>query len=311
MNKKLKIKNKLQLLFILLLVFFTFYSSLFNISVLAQSAISLSVSPPILEVMIQPGKEVRQTYVIQNNGGETVVTPKVVYFNPTDNTGNVELTEKEAPSWIKFDKEPFKLKFEEQKTFNVVINPPENEEEIDHYLTFVLESKEGVDLLGQTSSFYKTEIGSNILITISKDGQTKKSAKIVSFTAPKIIDSVFGKIEYSVEIRNNGNNFWKPIGKISTNTGKALKLAPQNILSGLSRKISCVENEELKSCFLNDKPLFGNVISTLEFSIEDDSKIHQQVVKTLAFPFSILTFVLVLLTLIRLRGIFKLWRRKR
>lgn len=280
----------------------------------AQNAISFAISPPITEITIAPGKEYRQTYVLQNNGGDINLKPKIVYFNPSDNLGNIELTENEAPEWIKYDKSDFRLKFEEQKTFNVIINPPEGTEELDHYLTLVFESQQASDLLGQTSSFYKTEIGSNILITISKDGNPKLSAEVANFSAPKFIDSIFGKIEYEVKLENNGNGYWKPNGKINITNNRnqsSLKLAPLNILSGKEREISCIEGEELKSCEVKSNFLVGKVISTIEFTTDEDPKIYKETVTTIALPISLIFLVIFLLTIYRIKWIFNLWIRKK
>lgn len=274
----------------------------------AQSAISLSVSPPLFEAIIKPGKEVKQIYTITNNGGDTIITPKILYFEPEGQDGTVNLTENEAPDWVKYNKEPFNLKFGDSKQFTILISPPEDAEEIDHFLTLVFDSTAPTDILGQNSVFYQTTIGTNILLTISSDGNPKKSAQIVEFVAPKIIDSMLGKISYQVTLKNNGNSFWKPIGKITINE-EALKLAEQNVLSGSSRKISCIDNETLQNCEFKDKFLLGKYTANLEFTIDEDPKVYKQTVVTYSFPFTYTIIVLILLTLIRVRGIFKVWRK--
>ena len=131
----------------------------------AQSAISLSVSPPIFELMIQPGKEVKQTYSITNNGGDTVLTPKIVYFTPADEAGNIDLSEDLSPSWVKYNPDPISLKNGIKTDFNVIFSPPKDTEEIDHFLTLVFESKEPVDLLNQNS-----KIRSNSCLAFRRSG---------------------------------------------------------------------------------------------------------------------------------------------
>ncbi len=114
--------------------------------VYAQNAISLSITPPLFEAIIQPGKEVKQIYTITNNGGDTLVVPKIYYFEATDENGNISLTEDEAPEWVKYSKEPFNLKFQDSKQFTVLISPPEDSEEIDHFLTLVFENTVPTDI---------------------------------------------------------------------------------------------------------------------------------------------------------------------
>lgn len=256
---------------------------------------NLSISPPILELMIQPGKTVKQTYTISSDGNNTNLIPKIVYFTPADSIGNINLTDSKAPDWISFD----------QKTSQLTISPPENAEEIDHFLTLIFETKEPVDLLNQNSTSLVSQIGSNILLTISKDGNPKKSVRIVEFSAPRLVDS-FSPISYNLTLANNGNSFWKPNGKIVTNS-ETLKLAPQNIISGSSRKISCLDNENLIKCELKNKFVIGKITSKLEFLIDNDPKIYIAETVTYAFPFFLLFVIILLLIIFKRKRILDIW----
>lgn len=276
----------------------------------AQSAISLSVSPPLFELMIQPGKEAKQTYTVINNGGDTMVTPQIVYFDPSGEDGAVNLTDNPAPDWIKYSKEPIKLKGGDKIDFNLIFSPPENTEETDHFLTLIFETKEPVDILNQNSTKYTSQIGTNILITISKDGNPKKSAEIIEFSAPKIIDSFLSPVIYNLTISNNGNSFWKPMGKIVVGD-EILKLTPQNILSGSSRKISCLDDENLISCKLKNKFRIGKIVSKLEFSIDEDPKIYKSEATTIAIPFSIVGLIFTLLTTTKYGLTLNPWKRRK
>ena len=255
---------------------------------------NLSISPPILELIIQPGKTVKQTYAISSDGNNTNLIPKIVYFTSADNAGNINLTDIEAPDWISYD----------QKSSVLTISPPENAEEVDHFMTLVFTSESPVDLTNQNSTSISSQIGSNILLTISRDGNPKKSAEIVEFSAPRIVDPLLNPISYNLTLANNGNSFWKPIGKIVTKN-ETLNLAPQNIISGSSRKISCIENENLIKCELKNKFYIGKITSKLEFSIDNDPKIYKAETITYSFPF------MLILAFIILGIIFKVWRRKK
>ncbi len=280
-------------------------------AVYAQNAISLSITPPLFELMIQPGKEVKQIYTITNDGGDTILTPRIVYFENLDEEGNVSLIGSTAPpEWVKYNKNPISLKNGAKTNFNVIFSPPIDTEETDHFLTLVFSTGEPVDILDQNSSLYKTEIGTNILVTVSKDGNPKKSAEIVEFKAPRVIDSLFGKIEYIIKLRNNGNSYWKPNGKIISGA-ETLNLAQVNVISGSTRRISCLENENLISCELKNKYPIGKITSSLEFLVDDDPKVYKLEAVTYAFPLSLVFLVLFLLTMYRPRGIFKIWQRRK
>jgi hypothetical protein len=59
--------------------------------------------------------------------------------------------------------------------------------------------------------------------------------------------------------------------------------------------------------------LFGKITSTLEFSLDEDPKIYKQSATTIALPFGLIILLLILLTLVRIRGIFifRVWGRKK
>lgn len=281
-----------------------FAYSLFPNGVMAQ-AINLSITPPLLEVMVAPGKEVKQVFTITNDGGDVILIPKILYFIPDSNDGTVELTDEVAPDWVKFNQDSFSLKNGNRTDFTVTINPPDGTEETDHFLTLVIETTVPTDVLGQASTFYKTIIGSNILVTISKDGNPKKSAEIIEFTAPKIIDSFANPIPLTLVLRNNGNSFWKPNGKVISGD-ETLKLANLNILSGSNRNLLCLKDENLDECKATHNILLGKITHKLEFQMDDDTKIYKAETVSYVFPFSLVAILIFLLTTFRYRRIFKL-----
>jgi hypothetical protein len=272
---------------------------LFPSNVSAQE-LSLSISPPILEVMVQPGKEVSYPFIISNQGVDTLAKIKVLSFTPTDEFGNVQVLEKSL-DWIKIVKpnitfdQSFWLKSKKTQEIVLKIAPPADTPEKDYYLTFLLESQTPARI-GINDSQSKIRIGSNILLTISKDGRPYKKAKVVEFWAPKLVDSLLG-ITYKVRIKNIGAAFFKPIGKIiiEPTLGKTqtLKLAPQNILASSTRQISCLENETLTTCRLPTKIHLGFYQATLEFNLDDSGTLYHAKTQTLALPFSLIFGLLI------------------
>lgn len=307
-NKPMASKFKYITCWIFVCISIYLYLFVFIHGSLAQD-ISLSISPPLLEIMIQPGKEVDQTVSFFNSGSDALIKAKMVYFRPSDIYGNIQLTDDSAPDWIVYDKEETLVKKDSRVDYQIKFKPTNDESERDHFLTIIFETKPPNDILGQNSTRLTSQIGSNILLTVSNDGNPKKSAEIIEFSAPKIVDSFFSNIRYKVVISNTGNSYWKPIGKISTQN-EQLTLAPQNILSANTREIFCLNSEELIECSLNKKILAGKINSYLEFNIEDDLKTYKSESQTIVFPF-ILTFVLLVLTLIYKRFIFKLWAKRK
>jgi len=294
-------KNKLSI--ILLLFFFLCFGFFFvNIKeIYAQNAISLSINPPITEIMIQPGKEYKIEFNISNSGGNVLLSPKIVKFTPIDNYGNINLTNETAEKWIEYSKDKIQIQSGEEKKYYVLVSPPKGTEEKDHYLSLIFETLPYENPRTDNTAKHVVKIASNIIITISEGGEPQVSAEVVKFQAPKVIDSFITPfIEYDVILGNNGNHYWKPDGNIKINNKTLLKIAPQNIISGSTRQIYCNRENNLINCRYDKRPFIGIYSAILEFRInENGEKITKEAV-TIAFPFSIFVLAVLVTTILLL-----------
>lgn len=254
-----KFKRKFFLFLLLLIpIFLNSY-----IPASAQS-VSLSISPPLLEAMIKPGKSIVQPYEIVNESGtDLYLRPIIVPFEPSDLNGNILLDPKFLNSYIpKFFSlannnfqlnQTFRLSAGEKGQLLLRITIPDDEAETDHYFTFIIEqSPEGEFLGRQNGGSNLIKIGSNILLTISSTGLPKKQAVVAKFAAlPKIADLFFDKIKFSLLVQNTGRTFLKPVGQIdiynrlTKKKVETLALQPDNVLANSARLINC----------LTDKPI--------------------------------------------------------
>jgi len=307
-----RVKNKSVISLFILGVLFLFLFVFFK-STLAQD-ISLGVSPPILEVMIKPGKEINQKYLISNSGRETPLLLKIVPFSPQDAYGNVKFEDMsvyeniDLLSWFKIGDSPISnnarifLPRGGNQEITLNINPPENAPQGDYYLTLLFETDLS-NTIGKQGSSSNAQIGTNILLTISKDGNPKKDAEVSEFSAPKIIDSL-GTITYTLNIKNIGNAFFKPVGDITVNpsfgSDEKLTIAPLNILASSVREIPCTQDEQLVRCTLPKKVFFGIYHAKLKFTLDDGSQSYEASTLTFAFPFSIAIAFVVVLILIKI-----------
>ncbi|MCX6704163.1 MAG: hypothetical protein NTZ07_01835, partial [Candidatus Woesebacteria bacterium] len=135
-----------------------------------------------------------------------------------DRQGHAELIEDAASvgaftGWFTFDPTPVTIGTTGSHNFIVKITPPSGAEEKDYYFTFIAEVQ-NENNLGVNNSQAQARIGANILVSTSKDGNPSKKASIITFSAPKIIDS-FSGLTYKVLIGNSGASFFKPVGKIT------------------------------------------------------------------------------------------------
>lgn len=277
-----------------------------NFPVRAQE-ISLSITPPITEITIQPGKTINQTFTVEDNSTPAVIIPKIIPFVPLDSLGHVELLEDQNSvnafsNWFSFDQSPVSLQMAESHNFSVKITPPAGTEEKDYYFTFIAEVQPGA-ILGVNSSQAQARIGANILVTISKDGNPQKKASISEFSAPKVIDS-FSNITYKVLVQNSGASFFKPDGTITVDqtfgSSTTLGLAPLNVLVGGTREISCIEGQELVPCTLPGKFLIGIYRANLSLTTDASGSAITRQVYTVAFPFSLLLGLIVVFVIYRI-----------
>jgi len=237
-------KILLLLLFQILIFIYSYIPSF------AQS-IGLSISPPLLEVMIQPGKSIAQKYQIGNNSDtDLYVRAIVVPFEPADIQGKISIKYQVlsikyftlANSDIQLG-QTFKLPANSQKRLALKIAVPKDELEADQYFTFLIEQSPEIEFLGRQGGQNLIKIGSNILLTISQLGNPKKQGIIAKFLPlPKIAD-LFDKVKFKVLIQNTGEAYFKPIGqidiyhRITKKKMASLELQPDNILVNSAREI--------------------------------------------------------------------------
>jgi len=279
-----------------------FLSLTFKVNLAKAQNVSLSINPPILEAVIKPGEKIEQIYTLKNEGPDTIISVDIFNFNQADDFGNPKISKSikdydplSVKYWFSF-KEPqislgdkFSLKQGGEKKIVLVINPEDNTPNGDYYFTLIFRTElDNAFVAPETkSSLSQAEIGSNILITISKDGIINRKAAIKEFKAPKIIDS-FSSLTYQVKLANIGESFFKPFGKITVESvlGKkyVLNLAPQNIITASSREISCLENERLVPCQLPARFLLGPYKATLSFEVENDKKNYSKTINSFGIP---------------------------
>ena len=305
-----KRKNRCTTYCLLLAVSFVIFLSSYRI-INAQN-ISLGISPPLTEIMIQPGKDFTQNYQLANEAAQTVIKARVVTFTSADKYGNVKLLEKyddslgDYLSWFKVvepqlnAKSAFVIAPGATKNVTVKIDVPENASEGDYYVTLLFETDNSALISGETSGV-NAKIGTNILLTVSKDGNPERSSEIVNFSVPHFTDS-FREINYKVVLANTGSAYFKPIGNITVRPflGKerVLEIAPQNILASSQREYPCVNDNTLIRCTLNDKFLLGTYIAKLEFQIDGEGETYEATTTTITFPYLFLVAIFISISIL-------------
>lgn len=253
MNKKLRIKFTFLVFFLIL--YFMIYPSFIK----AQQ-VSLSITPPLLELVIKPGKSIMIAYQVANHGDPILLTTKVVNFEPKDSLGNIRLKDDlRGPIRFSLDnsdielERPFFLKTGESQQLLLRIRAPEGAASGDYYYTLLAETTPINNPDRLTGTKTKASIGSNILITVTDSGIVEVKPKVVlfeilnklNFFGKKInlFDS-FDKIPLIFILENKGKNLIKPEGKITLtgNFGEKIEydIIPKNILAESQRLVEAL-----------------------------------------------------------------------
>lgn len=239
-NKRIRI-----FAFICLFAFISLHSFKFACNAYAQS-LSLSIWPPLLEVQIQPGRMVTQAYQLTNNSDhELQVTPLVAPFSPSGENGRITINSFEKvnqfftfASGEKFGV-PFSLVVGQTKEVVLKITIPDNAPEKDFYYTLLFSTRTEPLAAGSSSSSI-TQIGTNILLTVSRLEQLPVLGRLKEFSGPRIVDS-FSAVSLNLRLENFGKNFWKPFGKISIKgilgQKEEVPLDEQNVLANSVRTL--------------------------------------------------------------------------
>jgi len=245
------------------------------------SSLALSVSPPLLEVILAPGKSITKAYeVVNDSDSDIYLRTRVVPFEPAGSEGGVTLKLGNEPTVEPiFEKnglqislsnanlklgETFLLKAGERRQLVLKVRAVAGSADKDYYLTLLAEQSSQGEFAGTSGSQPRLltpgtggqasgKIGSNLLITISGSGQPKQVGTIAEFSAQPRVADIFDKVSLNLIIANVDKNFFKPIGKIEIFQGKEKKLAelalrPDNVLSGSSRRIGCWLDESEIPC---------------------------------------------------------------
>ena len=250
-----------------ILIWILFVSwSLFLVSFANAQQVSLSISPPLLELFIKPGKAVMVAYRLENLGDPTFLNLKILPFEAKDNLGNIRIKpEFEGPVRFGLDNsnltldQTFFLKTNESQQILLRIRIPENITDGDYYYTLLAETIPSTPSEGIGSARAKATIGSNILVTISNSGNVDIKPKIALFSTRggwtfgqnfKVYDSS-DKIPVVLNVVNKGKTLMKPEGQIimkgSLGEKAEYEIISKNILAESERLLEATPSADLSS----------------------------------------------------------------
>lgn len=286
-NKKL-IKNQLKKFLTLFIIIIIYYLFIIHLNKVQAQQISLSISPPLLEMIIKPGKSVVVAYTLKNFSDPVIINTKVLPIKPIDNLGHIEvLNELEGPVRFSLDNseinldQPFFLKSGQSQQLLLRIRIPEEAPEGDYYYSFFSQTQAPPTKEGETSSRMRASIGANILITISNSEQVEVKGRIGLFDLLsrfklKIFNNIINIVESSdkipivLKVENQGKNLIKPHGLIELrgNFGEKAdyEILPNNILANSQRLLVATGSAEVNCPTKGKKPIYCQQPVTLILS---------------------------------------------
>ncbi|MDO9027650.1 MAG: hypothetical protein Q7U68_02160 [Candidatus Roizmanbacteria bacterium] len=305
--------------FFLLFIYFFIFLFVYSKNVNAQQ-VSLSISPPLLELFIKPGKSIMVAYKLGNLGDPAFINLKVLPFEAKDNLGNIRIKpEFEGPVRFNLDnsdlqlEQPFFLKTNGSQQILLRIRIPENITDGDFYYSLLAETAPPTASEGIGSARAKATIGSNILVTISNSGNIDIKPRVVLFDilsklkfnllgeAIKIFDSA-DKIPLVFIVENKGKNMIKPEGQITLkgNFGETAKydIISKNILAESQRLLEATPSAQIDS-FLFPTSLIlsgffiGKYNLSTQVSFGENSPTIFGSTSFFAFPFKIMGGLLI------------------
>lgn len=332
-NSKLKI---IKFFFVLLILNFLFLT--FHLKETNAQQISLSISPPLLELFIKPGKSIMVAYRLDNLGDPAFINLKVLPFEAKDNLGNIRIKQEfEGPVRFSLEnsdlqlEQTFFLKTNGSQQILLQIRIPENVPDGDYYYSLLAETTPPTTSEGIGSARAKVTIGSNILVTISNAGNIDIKPQVVFFDVlSKLKFTLFGrvirifdstdKIPLVFIIGNKGKNMIRPEGQIvlKGNFGEVAKydIISRNILAESQRlqeatpsaQVNCDNNRSDKTCLIPVSLLLsgffiGKYNLSTQVGFGENSPMIFSATSFLAFPFKttagILISVLIIIIIIK------------
>jgi hypothetical protein len=202
------------------------------------ASLGLSLSPSIVEVNIKPGKTITQAFNFSNQSDhDQTFVARIIPFTPGDSLGNPSLKPNLRPDWLKYFSlsntdikldEPFSLGANQGTQIILTISIPSKAAYSDLYATLLVTSV--VKATPGASSTFGAAIGSNLILTVSPQGNSPALIKITDFRPNK--DSfLFHYADYYIADNLNPISFIavaKNLGKYFTKTSGTLKIDQGN-----------------------------------------------------------------------------------
>ncbi len=198
------------------IIFILFF---FLILLLPYPIKSLTISPPLMDLEVDPGQTIVEEFKVINETDEPIeLSVSIERFRARGEEGQPEFVsseeeEAEFYNWIEIDKEPFILLPQTRKIIPLIIRVPEKASPGGYYAAIfwstappkIKEEKIAVGVVGK--------VGALILLKIT--GEVKEEGRLLEFflkERKRILNRL--PVDFVVRFENTGNVHLKPEGEI-------------------------------------------------------------------------------------------------
>lgn len=177
--------------------------------------ISLSVSPPILEITANPGEKFTNVFKLTNSSDSAVLIESIPSnFNPVGEEGAVSLTDDDSTyaiaEWTTVEPSTKLLAARSSQEFKVTIDVPNNAEPGSHFGAIVFKS---IPPENETAAaLISQEIAPVVLVKLA--GDITETAEITEFKSVKKWWTNQDSVELLSRIKNTGSAHFKPTGQL-------------------------------------------------------------------------------------------------
>ena len=289
-NSKFKIIKTL-----ILLVTFHFSLLTFNLTQAEAAGFSLSISPPVTKINIQPGTTQDASITIENKNSESIdLSIRLQALKPSDLSNSLVLIDDDLPIFknvfILDNSKPvtsLSLAPLEKKQLVLRLDLPKEAIPSDSYFSVIFENKPSV-VEKTTSVAIQGGIGTNVILAI---GNHKASGEITKFSAPYFIQN--GPVSFTAQLTNTSNHFIAAQGVVFiTNTfgqtiGK-ITIPQTTILANSTKKIT------KPGVVWPEKFLLGKYKATLMLSLSPNGQILTKSTTFIALPVYLLFLIILI-----------------
>ncbi|MGB9847626.1 MAG: hypothetical protein ACPLKV_00155 [Minisyncoccia bacterium] len=278
----------LKKLFQIIILFGLFFGLNLNF---VRADIGIAVYPLSYRIVLSPGQswEGLTTVVNPNDFPLKVKVEKENIIGGAE--GNVSLTPEEVSqygltTWISYDSNELILQPQERKEFHYKVTIPENAPPGGHYAAILFRG--GAVESGSSGIGVSGRTGTVILVEVT--GDVVKKAEINSISAPKFISH--GPLEISFKIKNEGNSYIFPEGKVLVSgifQKKELSWEPRIVFPGFERTFGVKWDRVY---------LFGPLKVTVNALIPNGPALEPVKITVWAFPYQQAIIILLILILI-------------